>query len=65
MNFPFLHQELGKVPSFKVVKEFFNLVFSKSQLESECIIIALIYCERLVKETKGRLCIRFDNWRSM
>jgi hypothetical protein len=32
-------------------------------MESECIIIALIYCERLVKHTKGRLCIRFDNWR--
>jgi hypothetical protein len=38
---------------------------SASQLESDCIIIALIYCERLVKETKGRLCIVHDNWRSV
>ena len=27
--------------------------------------MALIYVERLVKETKGRLCIRYDNWRSI
>jgi hypothetical protein len=54
-----------KVPTLQAVKEFFTMIFSKSQLESECIIIALIYCERLVKETRGRLCIRFDNWKSM
>ena len=53
------------VPSLSVVKEFFTMIFSKSQLESDCIIMALIYCERLVKETKGRLAIRYDNWRSM
>ena len=27
--------------------------------------MALIYCERLVKETQGRLCIRYDNWKPM
>ena len=27
--------------------------------------MALIYCERLVRETKGRLCIQYDNWRSI
>lgn len=53
------------VPSLATVKEFFTLIFSKSQLESDCIIMALIYCERLVKETRGRLAIRYDNWRSM
>jgi hypothetical protein len=53
------------VPSLEVVKDFFNLIFSKSQLENDCIIMALIYCERLVKKTKGRLCIRYDNWRSI
>jgi hypothetical protein len=57
--------DVCKVPALSEVKEFFTLIFSKSQLESECIIIALIYCERLVKETRGRLCIRYDNWRSM
>lgn len=56
---------MALVPSLQTVKDFFTLVFSKSQLESDCIIMALIYCERLVKETKGRLCIRYDNWRSI
>ena len=56
---------MSLVPTLATVKEFFTLIFSKSQLESDCIIMALIYCERLVKETKGRLCIRYDNWRSM
>jgi len=45
------------------MQDFFMTVFKKSQMESECIIIALIYCERLVKVTKGRFCIRHDNWR--
>jgi hypothetical protein len=56
---------MSLVPSLSTVKDFFTLVFSKSQLESDCIIMALIYCERLVKETRGRLCIRYDNWRSI
>jgi len=53
------------IPSLRVVRDFFNLVFKKSQLENECIIIALVYCERLVKVTKGKLCIRHDNWKSI
>lgn len=32
-------------------------------MESECIIMCLIYIERLIKVTKGRFCIRYDNWR--
>ncbi len=59
------HYNMSLVPSLSTVKEFFTHIFSKSQLESDCIIMALIYCERLVKETKGKLCIRYDNWRSM
>ncbi len=54
-----------QIPSLTTIRDFFMLIFSKSQLESECIIMALIYCERLVKKTRGRLCIRYDNWRSM
>lgn len=40
---------IALVPTLATVKDFFTLVFSKSQLESDCIIMALIYCERLVK----------------
>eukprot|EP01038_Epipyxis_sp_PR26KG_P011696 gene11696-15659_t len=53
------------VPSLATVRDFFMLIFSKSQLENDCIIMALIYCERLVKETKGHLSIRYDNWKSI
>lgn len=54
-----------KLPSVQEVEEFFNRIFRKSQLESECIIMSLIYCERLIKETQGRLHIRYDNWKSI
>jgi hypothetical protein len=53
------------VPTLLSVIDYFTNIFVKSQLESECIIMALIYCERLVKDTKGRLCIRYDNWKSI
>lgn len=56
---------IQEVPLLAEIKEFFTLIFSKSQLESECIIIALIYCERLVKETSGKLCFRSNNWKSI
>ena len=36
-----------------------------AQLESECIITALIYMERLVKDTRGALAISQDNYRSI
>jgi hypothetical protein len=51
------------VPSLDLVGKFFNNAYSKSQMESECIIMCLIYVERLIKVTKGRFCIRYDNWR--
>lgn len=55
--------EEQRVPSLEVVVGFFKQIYKKSQLESECIIMSLIYCERLIRETRGRLCIRYDNWK--
>ena len=52
-------------PKLDAIFEFFNFVFQKSQLESECIIIALIYMERLVKDTSGGIQVRHDNYRSI
>jgi hypothetical protein len=52
-----------KVPQIEVVVGFFKQIYKKSQLESECIIMSLIYLERLIKDTRGRLCIRYDNWK--
>jgi len=60
---PSAADEERKVPALEVVVGFFRQIYKKSQLESECIIMALIYCERLIKDTRGRLCIRYDNWR--
>ena len=55
----------SRVPSLHEIKEFFNSIYSKSQLESECIIMTLIYCERLITRTKGKLVIRRNNWKAM
>jgi hypothetical protein len=54
-----------EIPSLEEIESFLLDIFSKSQLEGECIIMSLIYCERLVKQTKGKLSIRYDNWRSI
>ena len=53
------------IPTVDEIEDFFNNIFVKSELEGECIIMALIYCERLVKATGGELDIRYDNWRSI
>lgn len=53
-----------QLPSLSTIVTFFENTFSKSQMENECIIMSLIYIERLIKVTKGRFCLRYDNWRS-
>jgi hypothetical protein len=53
------------IPPLDVITDFFSVVFFKTQMESECIIIALIYCERFLKMTYGRLKICHNNWRSI
>ncbi len=52
------------LPTVESIYLFFQCIFRTSQLESECIIIALIYLERLMKETNNGFCIRHDNWHS-
>ena len=56
---------MESVPSLNTIREYFKSIFSRSQLESECIIMTLIYIERLFKCTTGRLYIRHDNWKSI
>uniref|UniRef100_A0A7S1BXU3 WW domain-containing protein n=1 Tax=Corethron hystrix TaxID=216773 RepID=A0A7S1BXU3_9STRA len=53
------------VPSLEVLTKFYRDVFQKSQMESDCIIISLIYIERLVKETQGVVRPRCSNWKSI
>lgn len=53
------------VPSLDDIANFFRDVFMKAQMESDCIIMSLIYVERLIKITKGKLRPRKSNWRSL
>jgi hypothetical protein len=54
-----------KVPAEDNIYNFFSIIFRTAQLESECIIIALIYMERLLKETNDRFVVNHCNWRSV
>jgi len=52
------------IPSLNTIVDFFKLIYSKSQLECECIIISLVYIERFTKRTQGRFVLKQNNWRS-
>ena len=54
-----------KVPSLDEVATFYRDIFYKAQMESDCIIMSLIYVERLIKRTNGALRPRASNWRSL
>jgi hypothetical protein len=54
-----------KVPSLDAIADFYRDVFTQAQMESDCIIMSLIYVERLVKNTGGLLRPRRSNWRSL
>jgi len=55
----------ANVPTLEDLTKFYRDVFHKSQMESDCIIISLIYIERLVKETNGMVRPRSTNWKSI
>ncbi len=58
-------QTQASVPSLEEVTRFYRDIFYKAQMEADCIIMSLIYVERLVKRTGGRLRPRAENWRSL
>ncbi|TYZ60584.1 hypothetical protein PybrP1_004528 [[Pythium] brassicae (nom. inval.)] len=53
------------VPPLKEIGAFIKHVFSRAQMESECIIMSLVYVERLLKATSGALQLRGSNWRAI
>jgi hypothetical protein len=53
------------VPTKEEIVTFFKQIFEESQLEGECIIMSLIYCEKLIKATKGKMSISVFNWKSI
>lgn len=52
-------------PSLSDVLEFYEAFYLRSQMEHDTIITALIYVERVIKFTDGRLTPNPDNWRSL
>lgn len=53
------------IPSLEQITTFYRDVFQRAQMEYDCIIISLIYVERLIKTTNGALRPRSCNWRSV
>lgn len=54
-----------QVPSLEEITNFYRDVFRRAQMESDCIIMSLIYVERLIKDTDGEVRPRKSNWRSL
>jgi len=54
-----------KIPSLEEITSFYRFVFNKAQMETDCIIMSLIYVERLLRETKGGVRPNVNNWRSV
>jgi hypothetical protein len=57
------HQPL--VPTLEDITNFYRDVFTRSQMEMDCIVISLIYIERLIKLSRGRLHPMPLNWKSI
>lgn len=57
--------ESTPVPSLEEVSSFYRDIFGRTKMEPDCIIISLIYVERLIKATNGSLRPRACNWRSV
>lgn len=53
------------VPSLDDISHFYRFVFKKAQMESDCIIMSLIYVERLLRETNCGVRPNVNNWRSV
>mmetsp|Transcript_6356 Transcript_6356/g.19281 ORF Transcript_6356/g.19281 Transcript_6356/m.19281 type:complete len:522 (+) Transcript_6356:102-1667(+) len=50
-------------PSIRRLVAFYRDVFSRGQMELECIVTSLIYVERLLKAARGKFRLRPTNWR--
>ena len=52
-----------RTPSSTQLEAFYRDVFSRGQMEIECIVTSLIYVERLLKAARGKIRLRAGNWR--
>lgn len=53
------------MPSLEDITNFYRDIFLRSQMELDCIVISLIYIERLIKLTDGKLKPTPTNWKSL
>ena len=53
------------IPSLEEMILFFTEIFTKSQMESDCIVMALIYVERLIKRSHAWLRPTAQNWKPL
>lgn len=60
-----LQRQKNEIPCLDEISNFYRDVFFTAQMEADCIIMSLIYVERLIKKTSGRLRPRARNWRSL
>ena len=54
-----------QLPGHEEITNFYRSVFTRAQMEADCIIMSLIYVERLIKSTNGELRPTASNWRSL
>ncbi|KAJ1462494.1 hypothetical protein M885DRAFT_160135 [Pelagophyceae sp. CCMP2097] len=59
----YVEEDDDHLPSAAKLVAFYRDVFSRGQLELECIVTSLIYVERLLRATRGRIKLRASNWR--
>eukprot|EP00569_Conticribra_weissflogii_P002615 CAMPEP_0171332070 /NCGR_PEP_ID=MMETSP0878-20121228/3144_1 /TAXON_ID=67004 /ORGANISM="Thalassiosira weissflogii, Strain CCMP1336" /LENGTH=835 /DNA_ID=CAMNT_0011832767 /DNA_START=362 /DNA_END=2869 /DNA_ORIENTATION=- len=62
---PKYHVKTPIIPTLDDITAFYRDVFLRSQMEVDCIIISLIYIERLIKKTDGEVRPNVRNWRSV
>jgi hypothetical protein len=55
----------ARVPTRESILLFLKDVYTKAQMEKECLIMSFVYLERLLKSTKGKLTLHESNWRAI
>merc|ERR1712038_621133 len=60
-----INSEDYELPTLDEITDFYRFIFKKAQMENDCIVISLIYVERLMRETNGGVRPNVNNWRSV
>lgn len=60
-----LSNESGLIPSLDDIISLFTYLYDQCQCESDVLIPSLLYCERLMTETRGVVQPNVHNWRSI